>query len=122
MEVAPQFLFKTVPEFIAYAKANPGKISMGSAGNGSSSHMAGELFNGRLGPIWFTCHIAARLLPSPTSVGKCRSSSTTCPSRVPGGSIRTAQRRRTTDMMKEVLTLVEFFAVVVALALAIVGS
>jgi tripartite-type tricarboxylate transporter receptor subunit TctC len=49
MEVAPEFLPKTVPEFIAYAKANPGKISMGSAGNGSSSHMAGELFNATAG-------------------------------------------------------------------------
>jgi tripartite-type tricarboxylate transporter receptor subunit TctC len=35
---------KTVPEFIAYAKANPGKISMASAGNGSSQHLSGELF------------------------------------------------------------------------------
>jgi tripartite-type tricarboxylate transporter receptor subunit TctC len=35
---------KTVPEFIAYAKANPGKISMASVGNGSVSHVAGELF------------------------------------------------------------------------------
>jgi tripartite-type tricarboxylate transporter receptor subunit TctC len=35
---------KTIPEFIAYAKANPGKINMGSVGNGSSGHMAGELF------------------------------------------------------------------------------
>jgi tripartite-type tricarboxylate transporter receptor subunit TctC len=34
----------TVPEFIAYAKANPGKVSMASAGNGSAPHMAGELF------------------------------------------------------------------------------
>jgi len=34
----------TVPEFIAYAKANPGKASMASAGNGSAPHMAGELF------------------------------------------------------------------------------
>jgi tripartite-type tricarboxylate transporter receptor subunit TctC len=49
MEVAPEFLPKTVPEFIAYAKANPGKISMGSAGNGSSSHMAGELLNAKAG-------------------------------------------------------------------------
>jgi tripartite-type tricarboxylate transporter receptor subunit TctC len=35
---------KTVPEFIAYAKANPGKLDMASAGNGSLSHMCGELF------------------------------------------------------------------------------
>ena len=35
---------RTVPEFIAYAKANPGKVSMASAGNGSAPHMAGELF------------------------------------------------------------------------------
>jgi tripartite-type tricarboxylate transporter receptor subunit TctC len=34
----------TVPEFIAYAKANPGKINMASAGNGSAPHIAGELF------------------------------------------------------------------------------
>jgi tripartite-type tricarboxylate transporter receptor subunit TctC len=33
-----------VPEFIAYAKANPGRINMASAGNGSTSHLAGELF------------------------------------------------------------------------------
>ena len=35
---------KTIPEFIAYARANPGKISMGSGGIGSSPHVAGELF------------------------------------------------------------------------------
>jgi len=35
---------KTVPEFIAYAKANPGKINMAAAGSGAGSHMAGELF------------------------------------------------------------------------------
>jgi tripartite-type tricarboxylate transporter receptor subunit TctC len=44
MEVHPSFPAKTVPEFIAYAKANPGKINMASAGNGSSQHVAGELF------------------------------------------------------------------------------
>ena len=44
MVVNPSVPAKTVPEFIAYAKANPGKINMASAGNGSTSHLAGELF------------------------------------------------------------------------------
>src|SRR5262249_968337 len=44
MEVNPSFPAKTVPEFIAYTKANPGKVNMASAGNGTVSHVAGELF------------------------------------------------------------------------------
>jgi tripartite-type tricarboxylate transporter receptor subunit TctC len=44
MEVNPSFPAKTVPEFIAYAKANPGKINMASGGIGTSTHVAGELF------------------------------------------------------------------------------
>src|SRR5215468_3541898 len=44
MEVHPSFPAKTVPEFIAYAKANPGKVSFASAGNGSVAHVTGELF------------------------------------------------------------------------------
>jgi len=42
--VHPSVPARTVPEFIAYVKANPDKISMGSGGHGSSGHMAGELF------------------------------------------------------------------------------
>jgi tripartite-type tricarboxylate transporter receptor subunit TctC len=44
MEVNPLFPAKTVPEFIAYAKAHPGEISFASAGNGSVAHVTGELF------------------------------------------------------------------------------
>jgi len=44
MEVNPSFPAKTIPEFIAYAKANPGKINMASAGIGNTTHVAGELF------------------------------------------------------------------------------
>jgi tripartite-type tricarboxylate transporter receptor subunit TctC len=44
MEVNPSVTARTVPEFIAYAKANPGKINMASVGNGSSPHVFGELF------------------------------------------------------------------------------
>ena len=44
IEVHPSVPVTTVPEFIAYAKANPGKLNMASAGNGTVQHVAGELF------------------------------------------------------------------------------
>jgi tripartite-type tricarboxylate transporter receptor subunit TctC len=44
MEVTPSFPARTVPEFIAYAKAHPGSLNMASAGTGGATHVAGELF------------------------------------------------------------------------------
>jgi tripartite-type tricarboxylate transporter receptor subunit TctC len=44
MEVTPSLPVNTVSDLVAYAKANPGKLNMASAGNGSTSHLAGELF------------------------------------------------------------------------------
>jgi tripartite-type tricarboxylate transporter receptor subunit TctC len=50
MVVNPSFPAKSVPEFIAYAKANPGKITVASAGIGTPNHLSGELFKAMAGP------------------------------------------------------------------------
>jgi tripartite-type tricarboxylate transporter receptor subunit TctC len=44
IDLNPSFPAKTIPEFIAYAKANPGKVNMASSGKGTSQHLSGELF------------------------------------------------------------------------------
>ena len=49
MEVNPSLPIKTVPEFIAYAKTNPGKLSFASTGNGSTPHVSAELFKAMTG-------------------------------------------------------------------------
>lgn len=47
--VTPALPIKTIPELVAYAKANPEKVTFASAGNGSSNHLSGELFNAMAG-------------------------------------------------------------------------
>ena len=49
MEVPPEFPARTVAEFLAYCKANPGKINMASSGSGTSVHLSGELFKSMTG-------------------------------------------------------------------------
>ena len=91
MEINPSLPVKTVPEFIAYAKANPGKITLASAGTGTSGHISAELFGMMAGikmvhvpyrgagpalvdVIGGQCQVIFDLLPS--SIGYVRSGST----------------------------------------------
>jgi tripartite-type tricarboxylate transporter receptor subunit TctC len=61
--VNPSFPATTVPDFIAYAKANPGKINMATAGIGSSLHLAGELFMSMTGVKLVPVHYRASYVP-----------------------------------------------------------
>jgi tripartite-type tricarboxylate transporter receptor subunit TctC len=63
MVLNPALPAKTVPEFIAYAKANPGKINMASSGNGSLSHMCGALFMAMAGVNMVHVPYRASFLP-----------------------------------------------------------
>jgi tripartite-type tricarboxylate transporter receptor subunit TctC len=63
MVVTPSFPASTVPEFIAYAKANPGKIDMATAGVGSSVHLAGALFMAKAGVSMVSVHYRGSYVP-----------------------------------------------------------
>jgi len=63
MAVNPSFPAKTVPEFIAYAKAHPGEINMATAGKGSTVHLAGELFMNMTGVKLTVVHYRESYLP-----------------------------------------------------------
>jgi tripartite-type tricarboxylate transporter receptor subunit TctC len=63
MEVAPSLPAKTVPEFIAYAKANPGKVNMATQGIGSVNHVAGELFKSMAGVDLVAVHYRGSFFP-----------------------------------------------------------
>src|SRR5580698_469396 len=66
-EVTPSFPAKTLAEFIAYAKANPGKVTMASAGIGSAPHIFGEMFQ-RMAGITLV-HVPYRGNPIPDVIG-----------------------------------------------------
>jgi tripartite-type tricarboxylate transporter receptor subunit TctC len=63
MEVTPSVPAKTVPEFIAYAKANPGKVNMATQGIGSVNHVAGELFKSMAGVDLVAVHYRGSFFP-----------------------------------------------------------
>ena len=63
MQVTPGFPATTLPEFIAYAKANPGKVNMASVGNGTAPHVFGEMFKAMAGVD--LVHIPYRASPVP---------------------------------------------------------
>jgi tripartite-type tricarboxylate transporter receptor subunit TctC len=63
MVVNPSFPATTVPDFIAYAKANPGKINMATAGIGSTVHLAGELFMTMTGVQLVAVHYRSSYVP-----------------------------------------------------------
>ena len=73
MEVHPSVPARTAAEFIAYAKANPGKVNMASAGTGSTSHLAGGMFKTMAGVDLFHVPYRGRRYFMPFSPAKRRS-------------------------------------------------
>jgi tripartite-type tricarboxylate transporter receptor subunit TctC len=87
MVVHPSLPVTTVPEFIAYAKGNPGKINMASSGVGTSPHLAGELFKMMTGVDFL--HVPYRgAAPAVTDCSPDRCSSISSPRRARSGTSR----------------------------------
>jgi tripartite-type tricarboxylate transporter receptor subunit TctC len=63
MEITPLLSARTLPEFIAYAKANPGKVNMATQGIGSMNHVAGELFKSMAGVDLVAVHYRGSIFP-----------------------------------------------------------
>jgi tripartite-type tricarboxylate transporter receptor subunit TctC len=114
MVINPSLPAKTVPEFIAYAKANPGKISMASAGTGAPSHVSGELFKMMAGvnmvhvpyrgggPVMTDLlggQVQVMFAPTPTSIEHIRSG------KLRALAVTTATR---SDVLPDIPTLAEF--------------
>jgi tripartite-type tricarboxylate transporter receptor subunit TctC len=114
MVINPSIPAKTVPEFIAYAKANPGKISMASAGTGAPSHVSGELFKMMAGvnmvhvpyrgggPVMTDLlggQVQVMFAPTPTSIEHIRSG------KLRALAVTTATR---SDVLPDIPTLAEF--------------
>lgn len=112
MVVPPSFPAKTVPEFIAYAKTNPGKINMASQGVGTSPHVAGEMlmmmtginlvhvpYRGNLVPDLISGQVQLYFSPLPQVIGYVRS-----------GKLRALAVTSTTrsDALPDAPTLAEF--------------
>ena len=128
MVVNPSLPAKTVPEFIAYAKANPGKINMASSGNGTPLHVAGELFRMMTGLNML--HVPYRgIAPAMTDLlsGRVQVMFATIPSAI--GYIRAGQLRAlavTTvtplPMLPEIPTIADFVPGFEAIAWVGIGA
>jgi tripartite-type tricarboxylate transporter receptor subunit TctC len=114
MVINPSLPAKTVPEFITYAKANPGKVNMASAGTGAPSHVSGELFKMMAGvnmvhvpyrgggPVMTDLlggQVQVMFAPTPTSIEHIRSG------KLRALAVTTATR---SDVLPDIPTLAEF--------------
>jgi len=112
MVINPSVPAKTVPEFIVYAKANPGKINMASSGNGSVSHVFGELFKMMAGADLVHVPYRGGYVPDLLSgqVQVAFGTISTCGQYIRGGMLRALAVTTATrsDVLPDIPTLAEF--------------